>query len=138
MKNKGCRTERELFHKFWENGFACARVAGSGSTILPAADLIAGKRGRILAIECKSGKRDIKRYIKEKQIKELKEFSRILGAEPWIGVRFNNEEWFFLALNKLIKGKGKNFVLDLENVKKHGITFNELIGKQKGKKKRLR
>jgi len=136
MKNKGSRTERELLHMFHKSGWSVLRSAGSGVISIPNPDLIAGKKGRILAIECKSSKRNIKRYIKEKQIKELKEFSKRLGAEPWVGVRFNNEEWFFLSLNKLTKSKGNNFVLDLKNVKEKGITFNELISKSKRKKRR--
>ena len=121
---------------FFKEGWQPCRIAGSGSIPLPATDLIAGNGKRLLAIECKSGKRNIRRYIKEKQIKELKEFSKKLGAEPWVGMRFDNEEWFFLTLNKLVRSKGNNFVLDLNIVKKHGITFNELIGKYK--QKRLR
>lgn len=132
MKNKGSRTERELLHMFWKEKWSVIRSAGSGVIPIPNPDLVAGNGKRLLAIECKSGKG--RRYVKDKQVKELKEFSKKLGAEPLIAVRFDNEEWFFLTLNKLVKTKGNNLILDIKHAKKHGITFNELIGKYKQRK----
>ncbi len=117
---------------FHQSGWGVLRSAGSGVIPIPNPDLVAGNGKRLLAIECKSGKG--RRYVKDKQVKELKEFSKKLGAEPLIGVRFDNEEWFFLTLNKLLKTKGNNLILDIKHAKKHGITFNELIGKYKQKK----
>lgn len=124
-KIKGNRTERELFHMFFDSGWGISRIAGSGSTPLPAPDLIAGKAGRVLAIECKSGKG--RRYLKEKEVSELKEFSERFGAEAWIGARFDNEKWLFLEISKLGKGRGKNFYVDLAYAKKYGLRFEELI-----------
>ena len=60
MKSKGTRGERELFHLFWNNQWGCIRTAGSGSTPLPAPDLLASKKNRYLAIECKVLKNNIK------------------------------------------------------------------------------
>ena len=54
-KGKGGRTERELIHMFYNtNIFMPLRVAGSGSTTLPAPDFLVGGKGRVLAIEFKS------------------------------------------------------------------------------------
>jgi len=132
-KNKGSRAERELFHMFWDQkGWAGLRVAGSGSTSLPASDLLVGNGSRILAIECKSGKG--RRDIKEKQIEELKEFSKLFGAEPWVGVRFDNTPWHFLELKHLGKSKGGNYFVSPKVIVKKGIKFEELIGKYKQKR----
>ena len=112
-KAKGSRLERELFHMFHKADWQPIHVAGSGSATIEAADLVAGKKGRVLAIECKSGKGN--RYIKKKQIEELKTFSDKFGAEPWLGARFNNTEWLFLTLEDLKMSKtGNNFVVDLK------------------------
>ena len=132
-KKKGSRLERELFHMFWkQKGWCGLRVAGSGSTTLPAPDLIVGNGSRVLAIECKSGKG--RRDIKKEQVDELKIFAKLFGAEPWIGVRFDNMPWHFLQLEKLGKSKGKNYFVDSKLVVSNGIKFEELIGKYKQKR----
>ncbi|MAF50808.1 MAG: Holliday junction resolvase [Nanoarchaeota archaeon] len=130
-KVKGSRTERELMNLFFQTGeFLSLRAAGSGSTPLPCTDLVVGGRGRVLAIECKSGKGT--RYIKKEQIEELLEFSKFFGAEPWLGTRFDNNEWLFLEIPDLKKSKtGNNFVINLKMAKEKGINFDELIGKYK-------
>lgn len=129
-KKKGGRLERELFHLLYESGWSPIRVAGSGSVPVPSADIIAGKAGRVVAIECKSGKSP--RYINKKQIQELQEFADKFGAEPWVGARFDNIEWFFLELHNLKSTKtGNNFVVDINLAKKKGIKFDELLGKYK-------
>ena len=67
----------------------------------------------------------------KKQIDELTEFSRIFGAKPLVGARFNNTEWLFLKIEDLKKSKtGNNFVVDINLAKDKGITFNELIRKE--------
>ena len=125
-KEKGSRAERELLSMFWENGFGGYRSAGSGSTPLPSPDLLVGNGKRYLAIECKSLKNKTK-YLEVKQIKELIEFSKKFGAEPWIGLRFNNIGWYFIQPNKLEKTKNKNLIASLEFLEKEGLRFEELI-----------
>ena len=94
-KAKGARAERELQHMFHKNNFGVVRVAGSGSATIPAPDLLVGNGSRVLAIECKSLKKD-KKYITKEQVKELKEFAKRFGAEAWLGIRFDNKGWYFL------------------------------------------
>lgn len=126
-KTKGSRIERELFHMFWnQKGWSCIRTAGSGSTTLPAPDLLIGNGSRVLAVECKSGKG--RRDIKKEQIGELKIFSKLFGAEPWIGVRFDNMPWYFLEIKNLGRSKGKNYFVDQKLILKKGLKFEELIG----------
>ncbi len=132
-KKKGSRIERELFHMFWDHGkWAALRVAGSGSTTLPAPDLLTGNSSRILAIECKSGKG--RRDIKKEQIEEFKKFSKLFGAEPWIAIRFDHMPWYFLRIEQLGVSKGNNYFVDPKLVLKQGIYFDDLIGKFRQKK----
>ena len=131
MKKKGCRTERELVHLFWDNGWSASRVAGSGSTTIPAPDIIAGKSGRVLVIECKARKESTA-YLTKKEVEELTLFANILGAEPWIGVRFNNTEWRFIETSKTKLSRGDNHVITLDEATKEGLTFKDLtLGSQK-------
>ncbi len=123
-KAKGSRTERELVHLLHQNNWASIRIAGSGSSPLPSPDLIAGKAGRVLAIECKSGKG--KRYLDKGQINELKEFSDKFGAEPWIAVRFDGKEWSFLKIDEL-KKSGNSFSVDINLAKEKGINLQQLL-----------
>ena len=73
-KSKGLNAERDLLRAFWSNGWAAIRVAGSGSSHYPSPDLIVGKEGRRLAIECKITKDD-KKYISSIDIQQLNYFS---------------------------------------------------------------
>ena len=125
-KGKGGRTERELIHMFFDTGlFMPLRVAGSGSTTLPAPDLLVGGKGRVLAIECKSGKK--RRYIDPGQVKELLEFAGKFGAEAWIGARFDREGWYFLDVKNLHISKGGNYAVDLKLAMEKGISFEKLV-----------
>ncbi|MDD5331795.1 MAG: Holliday junction resolvase Hjc [Candidatus Nanoarchaeia archaeon] len=126
MKSKGSRTERELFHLFWNKKIGTIRVAGSGSTSMPAPDLLVGLKNKVLAIECKSGKGT--RYVTKDQIGELKQFAEAFGATPIVAVRFNNTEWRFLELKDLKESRtGNNFVLEKEHSRTFGKVFEDMI-----------
>ncbi|MFA5888602.1 MAG: Holliday junction resolvase Hjc, partial [Candidatus Nanoarchaeia archaeon] len=91
-KRKGTKAERELFHLFWESGWGCARVAGSGSTQRPSSDLVAANKEqkRLLAIECKAIG-DNAKYFEPEELEQLAQFAAFMGAEPWFAMRFNRE-----------------------------------------------
>ncbi|MEA3514398.1 MAG: Holliday junction resolvase Hjc [Nanoarchaeota archaeon] len=129
MKNsrkiKGTAAERELLHKFWSVGWACLRAAGSGSMKYPCVDLLAGNKVRKLAIECKTSKALIK-YMSKDDIYQLQKFSSLFGAEPWIAVKFDKKEWFFITIEDL-RPCGNNFAIDMEAVKSRGLLFEEVI-----------
>ncbi len=125
-KKKGTRCERELFHMLYDKNFFPVRAAGSGSTPIPNPDIIAGKDGRVLAIECKSLKRDNK-FFMEKEIIDLKLFSKKFGAEPWLAIKFNNKGWFFINPKYLSKTKSGNFYMNIKLAKEKGIDFKEFI-----------
>lgn len=126
MKGKGARAERELLHMLFDNKWHVVRSAGSGSIGLPNPDLIAGKDGRILAIECKSSDKEIKRYLKEKDIKELKEFAKKFNAEAWLAIRFDAAGWFFLTPEQLDRSKNGFFCFDFGLVKEKGKSFEQV------------
>lgn len=113
---------------FWEAKWWCLRVAGSGSMPFPCPDLLAGKHGRSLAIECKSSKGTQRKYITKEQISDLKSFAQGFGAAPWVGIRFNGMPWSFISLKDLGKGESKHYFIDKKLAKEKGISFEELIG----------
>jgi len=125
-KSKGINAERELIHLFWKNGWASIRIAGSGSSRYPCPDVLAGNGSRRIAIECKASKDSVK-YLTAKEVDELQQFSKIFGAEPWIGMRFDDMKWYFLSLEDL-KKSGNSFSASVELVKRKGLQFEELIG----------
>jgi Holliday junction resolvase len=125
-KSKGCNAERELIHLFWSvEGWAASRVAGSGSSQFPSPDILVGSKNRKLAIECKAVKGNSK-YLPKEEINMLVEYCERFGAEPWIGIRFNNQGWSFMRVVDL-KESGKNYVITRESARINGILFQELV-----------
>ncbi len=125
-KRAGTNAENELIHKFWENGWCCVRVAGSGSTRYPAPDLLAGNSHRKIVFEIKvvSG---VKKYFTNQEILDLEFFAKTFGSESWVGVQFETKEWFFIPTSELQKTKSENYVIDLITMKKVGFKFEEVI-----------
>ena len=126
LKQKGANAERELIELFWNAGWAAHRIAGSGSSRFPSPDIIAGNYRKKLAIECTSTKAN-NQYITREQAEGLENFSKTFGAEPWIGVRFNHEEWYFMPLKEIKLTENKNLVIKLNEAKLLGITFSDLV-----------
>jgi Holliday junction resolvase len=124
-KSVGINAERELIHLFWASGWSAVRVAGSGSSHYPSCDIIASNATRKLAIESKVTK-DKSKYFSKEEINQLKQFSERFGAEPWIGVKFKNINWFFLGLEDL-ELVGKSYVISVKIAKNKGLLFNQLI-----------
>ena len=123
-KHKGSNNERELLKMFSENGWRAARVAGSGVNEESPCDLIAGKAGRKLAIECKSTRKNTQ-YITKEQISDFIVFSSIMDLSPVIAVKFLREGWLFIAPGKL-RDAGKNWAVSLEEAKIYGKRFGQL------------
>lgn len=121
-KSKGSKAERELLDLFTKMGWKAARVAGSGMNDNTFCDLIAGKIGRKgYAVEAKaSSKKHI--YITKKQIQEFTDFTRDMGLDPVVAVRFNREKWHFLKPEDL-DDSGKNWVVNLKKMKEKHQKF---------------
>jgi holliday junction resolvase Hjr len=124
-KAKGSNAERELVHMLWKGGWAAVRVAGSGSSHYPSPDILAGNNLRKLAIECKAVGSTSK-YISIEQVENLVKFAALFGAEPWIGLRFDRNDWLFVGIDELEKTEN-NYAINLENAKRKGLLFEELL-----------
>lgn len=125
-KSKGINAERELIHRFWGTElWSAVRIAGSGSMRYPSADILATNKLRRLAIECKVTK-DKSKYLEKEVVEQLKEFSNIFGAEPWIAVKFKGSDWFFLNIED-IEETDKCYVIEKELAERKGLLFEEII-----------
>ncbi len=124
-KAKGTNAERELLHMFWSKGWACIRSAGSGSMRYASPDLMVGNANRRLVIEVKTTKDD-KKYFTKQEIIELKRFSEIFGAEPWVAVKFPKTPWRFLMLEDLDE-KGVSFMVSVQLAERRGLSFDNTI-----------
>jgi len=126
IKAKGSNAERQLVHMFWETGmWAAHRIAGSGSSKYPSPDIIASNNLRKIAIEAKTAKNP-PIYIPISEILALKKFATMFGAEPWVAVKFNRKEWFFLTLEDL-KITTNNYSISLELAQMKGLLFEEFV-----------
>ncbi len=125
-KAKGINAERELIHLFWQRGWAACRTPGSGCMRYPSPDIIAGNNLRKVGIECKSVKAD-NYYFTKDEIAQLAEFCRLFNAEPWVGVKFGKNGWFFSSPEDL-EATEKHFLFDLKLAKRKGLAFDELLG----------
>ena len=119
-KAKGSNAERELVTMLWGLGFAAIRAAGSGVSRFYSPDVLASNGSKIVAVECKSTKHGYQ-YFDPEQIRQLKEFSRIFGAEPWLAVKFSTT-WKFFKPEDLKPTKNAFVVMK----KDFGRTISEL------------
>ncbi len=122
-KSRGIAGERDLIHKFWGVGWACVRVAGSGSSQFPSPDIIASNNLRKFVIETKIT-RDNKKYFSSKEIRSLKFFAEKFGAEPWLSIKFFQTPWLFISTEDL-RETSNNFVISKEEALTKGLTFEE-------------
>ncbi|MDO8642305.1 MAG: Holliday junction resolvase Hjc [Candidatus Woesearchaeota archaeon] len=129
---KGTRAERELLHLFWKTErFVVMRAPASGAIKYPCPDLLVGNHERKLAIECKSPGVPTQ-YFTGKEIADLRSFSTIFGAEPWVAIRFSpglKPEWYFVSIEDLNPTDGGNFVVTLAAAQRKGLLFDEIIKK---------
>jgi Holliday junction resolvase len=120
-KKRGIAAERELLHILWNKGFACCRVAGSGSIPEPSCDLLAGNTKKRHAIEVKTTKKE-KKYINKEQFESFLEFSDKFGLAPLFAIKFMRQGWFFIKPEHLDKTE-KNYVISLEKAKLKNIKL---------------
>ena len=115
-KRRASSYERELQKKLWEMGFVVFRIAGSGSSPLPAADLIAIRDGKPIVIEVKTT-RNGQIYLNRGQLEELKIIQEN-GIPVYIAVKFIGSKtgWFLFELDKVLK----NNKITLERAENEG------------------
>ncbi|MBR9692880.1 Holliday junction resolvase [Candidatus Woesearchaeota archaeon] len=124
-KSRGINAERDLIHKFWKEGWAAMRAAGSGSSQFPSPDVLAGNNIRKLAIECKLTTSP-RQYFTKKEVNELQFFSEKFGAEPWFAVKFFHEPWYFFTVEDM-KETGVSYAVTVEQARSRGVEFKELL-----------
>ena len=111
---RGVREERELVRLLDRLGFAVVRSPASGSrTKLDRPDLLAGRRGLILALEVKATGKEVL-YLKRESVEQLIRFSDRFGAKPYVAVKFKGKGvgWLLVEAGSL-EQTGKGFKLSL-------------------------
>jgi Holliday junction resolvase len=112
---KGARSERELLSMLHDNGYSVVRSAGSGvNSISP--DLIAIKKGRGLAFECKAWD-STSLSIEPEKYRSLEEWRDNAGMDTYIAWRMNGGGWFFMRLNEMTRTE-KNYTITMKMAKK--------------------
>ena len=125
---KGERRERELVNRLDEVGFAVMRAPASGSATerdLP--DVLAGNGEQFYAIEAKSSNGD-PIYLDGEEVESLSFFASNFGAEPRIGVRFDERNWAFFQPDDLYVTPAGNYRVKLETAIASGEDILELAG----------
>ncbi|MCK4497191.1 MAG: hypothetical protein KAU24_03290 [Candidatus Aenigmarchaeota archaeon] len=92
---KGVRFERELIHFLNYKGFSVSRTASSGGYLYPV-DIVALKRGLILAFECKAHKNKPK--LQKDKLKKFKDWCKNGGAMGFLAWRAPKNRWLFLRI----------------------------------------
>jgi Holliday junction resolvase len=126
---KGDRRERELVNELDAAGFAVMRAPASGSATerdLP--DVLAGNGEKFYAIEAKSSSGD-PIYLDAEEVESLIFFARNFGAKARIGVRFDQEDWFFFHPGDLYTTDAGNYRVKRETALAEGVDFDELVGR---------
>lgn len=124
-KSRGCTYERQLVDLLYQKGFAAVRVAGSGAKAMPTPDIVACRGGRILAIECKTTRKN-QVYIADGQVRDLRKYSRAAGARALLAVKFTQQQWYFLEPVRIPRTNGSAMVISRDYVARKGITLPEL------------
>jgi Holliday junction resolvase len=125
---KGDRRERELVNTLDAAGFAVMRAPASGSSTereLP--DVLAGDGEQFYAIEAKSSSGD-PIYLTGEEVEGLVYFARNFGARPRIGVRFDQEDWYFFHPADLYTTDAGSYRVKLETALADGADLDELAG----------
>ena len=126
--NKGANAERELMKSLASRGFMVVRAAGSGVNQIPCPDLLALKKGKILAFECKAWKGNYV-YIKTANFESQEKFCEISGAVSLIAWKIPNHGWLFVESNKLVK-KGKHYAINKKQAQANSLNLDVLAGLQ--------
>jgi holliday junction resolvase Hjr len=124
-KSRGISFERELVHLLQKHHFAAIRVAGSGCTTTPSADILSGNGQKVLCFECKSSSLDAI-YIPKQSLADFLQFSYQFGAQPFVAVRFLREQWRFLH-HEDIPQTTANVVITKDLAIQKGFLLDELV-----------
>jgi Holliday junction resolvase len=105
MYRRGYRYELELQAKLYALGYSTLRAPASGKGGKP--DVVAVRRGRVLAFEVKVRSRPCDIYINKIEVERLRTWAERAGAEAYIAVRLlNPPEWRLVPLDRLQETQG--------------------------------
>ena len=99
---KGARFERELIHFLNYKGFSVSRTASSGGYLYPV-DIVALKKGLILAFECKAHKN--KPRLERKKLARFRQWCERAGAIGFVAWRAPQNRWLFLSTEDAEKSR---------------------------------
>jgi len=121
-KKKGIRAERELLDKLWNYGIGAIRVAGSGSTGHPSADIIAGYRGKLAVIEVKTTSKE-SIYVGSDEVQSMRSLAEVLGAECWLAVKFSADrgKFYMVRIPDARETSSGSVVIDLSIARSKGL-----------------
>lgn len=95
MYRSGANHERQLLNRLKKAGYVGIRAAKSTCP-----DLVVGRGGRVLAIECKYVKGDTV-YLPKSEIEFLRGFAAAFGCEAILAAKFGRAEWLFLNAGEI-------------------------------------
>jgi Holliday junction resolvase len=105
MYRRGYRYELELQAKLYALGYSTIRAPASGKGGKP--DVIAVRKGRVLAFEVKVRSKPKDIYISKIEVERLRTWADRAGAEAYIAVRLlEPPEWRFIPLGRLQETQG--------------------------------
>ena len=68
-----------------------------------------------------------KKYFSGQEIRDLQFFAQKFGAEAWVGIKFEKNQWYFIPTSELEETKSENYVISLIEMKRKGFQFEEMI-----------
>ncbi len=120
---KGANFERDIVNEFWRHGWAAMRSAGSGTIGFPVPDVIGVKEGDVIAVECKTTRKD--RINLKKAILSLEEFSEISRARSYIAVKFYKKKPRFFNIKERISDG--NYAISVND---SHMSLDSILGEQ--------
>lgn len=120
---KGARSERELIEILAKEGYSVIRAAGSGvGGECP--DVLAFKKGKQFAIECKAWNRN-RIAIENKKYEELVRWQENTGIKTMIAWKIPYFEWLFIDIKDLEKNPASYSITKIK-AKEIGKKINEI------------
>lgn len=123
--NKGARAERELLNYLASIGYSVIRAAGSGVNSLSPPDLIAIKKGKGMAFECKAWD-STSLSIDHEKFSSLKAWKDNTGMDTYMAWRMNGEGWYFIELEEMSKTE-KNYTVTKRTATGIGRKLDHIV-----------
>jgi len=92
---KGYSFERDLKLKFEKDGWFVIRSGGSKKP-----DMVMGKDGKIVVVECKVSKNS-KIYLEPEEVEHLKKVSKAFNADALYAIKFDRKGWNLVDVSEL-------------------------------------